>query len=116
MYAWLLCNAFLEYDELVFLFATCRTAAMSPMLAPQISKERNHEFCERIELAARDGDCPEYDSDAEFMHLQRTPDLKIIPVLVAEWMVDFNWREDWLRNERRLAEEEAQQAGWPDSD
>ena len=104
------CNAFLEYDELVFLFATCRTAAMSPMLAPQISKERNHEFCERIELAARDRDCPEYDSEAEetyeFLHMEITANMEIIrPVLhLGPFVVQMLAEGE----RRRLAEEQRQ--------
>ena len=56
MDALLLCNALLDYDAVIALFATCRTAARSPMLHPHITVERAAEFNERRLLAAEDFD------------------------------------------------------------
>ena len=64
MDAWLLCNAFLEYDAVIALFATCRTAARSPMLHPHITAERAAEFNEKRRLAAEDLDAADQSSEA----------------------------------------------------
>ena len=64
MDALLLCNAFLDYDAVIALFATCRTAARSPMLHPHITVERAAEFNEKRRLAAEDLDAADQSSEA----------------------------------------------------
>ena len=56
MDALLLCNAFLDYDAVIALWVTCRTAERPPMLHPHITVERAAEFTERRLLAAEDFD------------------------------------------------------------
>ena len=62
MDALLLCNALLDYDAVVALFATCRTAARSPMLHHAL--ERAAEFNEKRRLAAEDLNAADQSSEA----------------------------------------------------
>ena len=64
MDALLLCNAFLDYDAVIALWRTCRTAARSPMLHPHITVERAAEFTSRRKLAAEDFDVADQISEA----------------------------------------------------
>ena len=64
MDALLLCNAFLDYDAVIALWVTCRTAETSPMLHPHITVERAAEFTSRRKLAAEDFDAADQISEA----------------------------------------------------
>ena len=64
MDASLWCNAFLDYDAVMALWRTCRTAARSPMLHPHITVERAAEFTSRRKLAAEDFDVADQISEA----------------------------------------------------